>query len=162
VDAHPLPEPERDATEVSQAVPKYTVGGHQLAGFGIRLGAYLIDAIILALIYLVGAFGIVQAQAVGLDPIASGVLTVIFYILVIFYDLIFWTMRGATPGKMLLGLKIVTRDGGNISFGKALLRYVGYWLSSLVLLIGFFWIAFDRYFQGWHDKIASTYVIRTR
>ena len=47
-----------------------------------------------------------------------------------------------------------------ISWGKAILRYIGYIISGLVLLIGFIWIAFDARRQGWHDKIAGTYVVR--
>jgi hypothetical protein len=53
---------------------------------------------------------------------------------------------------------VVGEDGKPITWGRALLRYFGFILSALVLSIGFLWIAFDKKRQGWHDKIARTYV----
>jgi hypothetical protein len=73
---------------------------------------------------------------------------------------IFWATSGQTPGKMALGIKVIGTDGAPVGWGKALLRYVGYIISGLVLALGFIWIAFDSKRQGWHDKIAKTYVVR--
>ncbi|TFG37608.1 MAG: RDD family protein [Syntrophobacterales bacterium] len=67
---------------------------------------------------------------------------------------------GQTPGKKLLGLKVIEIDGKDMTFGVAFLRWVGYIISKLALFLGFIWIAFDGRKQGWHDKIAGTYVIR--
>jgi len=75
----------------------------------------------------------------------------------------FWLARGATPGKMVIGAVIVDAQTlGPPSQKQALARYLGYYVSALALLIGFFWIAFDPRKQGWHDKIAGTLVIRRR
>ena len=60
---------------------------------------------------------------------------------------------------MLLGLQVVSTEGGNISYGVAFLRSVGYLVSSFVFCLGFIWIGFDSKKQGWHDKIAGTVVI---
>ena len=68
---------------------------------------------------------------------------------------------GQTPGKMLLKLRVVQPSGEPIGFGTAFLRWVGYIISSAVVLIGFLWVVFDRKRQGWHDKIAGTVVVRT-
>jgi uncharacterized RDD family membrane protein YckC len=76
------------------------------------------------------------------------------------YFVIFWATSGQTPGKMALGIKVIGADGTPVGWGKALLRYVGYIISGLVLALGFIWIAFDARRQGWHDKIAKTYVVR--
>jgi hypothetical protein len=62
-------------------------------------------------------------------------------------------------GKMTVGIKVVGADGQPPTGGRALLRYVGYALSGLVLSLGFLWVIFDRKRQGWHDKIAGTYVV---
>ena len=78
------------------------------------------------------------------------------------YVVYFWTTSGATPGKMAMGLRVVSTDGSPLTVGKAVIRFVGYIVSFAVLLIGFIWIAFDANKQGWHDKIAGTYVIKTR
>ena len=69
---------------------------------------------------------------------------------------------GQTPGKRLLGLKVIDTTGKEMTLGIAFLRWVGYIISKLFLFLGFIWIAFDRRKQGWHDKIAGTCVIRTK
>jgi uncharacterized RDD family membrane protein YckC len=76
------------------------------------------------------------------------------------YATSFWSWRGQTLGKMLLSIKVIRTDGSNISVGYAVLRYLGYIISGVVLGLGFFWIAFDANKQGWHDKIADTYVVK--
>lgn len=69
---------------------------------------------------------------------------------------------GATPGKKLMGIKIVKIDGSKIDYSAAILRSVfGYTLSSAALSLGFLWVIWDKKKQGWHDKIASTVVIET-
>ncbi len=78
------------------------------------------------------------------------------------YFIYFHGAIGQTPGKKLLGLKVIDTSGGTMTFGTAFLRWVGYILSKLPLFLGFFWIAVDRRKQGWHDKIAGTCVIRTK
>jgi uncharacterized RDD family membrane protein YckC len=50
--------------------------------------------------------------------------------------------------------------GRNIGIGRAIGRFVGYAISGIALDIGFIWVAFDARKQGWHDKIASTFVVR--
>ena len=48
------------------------------------------------------------------------------------------------------------------AYWVALLRYVGYIVSGIAIGLGFLWIIWDDKKQGWHDKIASTKVIRVR
>ncbi len=75
----------------------------------------------------------------------------------------FWLARQATPGKMLISARIVdARTGTKPSLGQAIARYVGYFISTLPLCLGFFWIGLDPRKQGWHDKIAGTVVVRPR
>ncbi len=72
----------------------------------------------------------------------------------------FWLHYGATPGKMLMGLRVVAvADGGPLSIKRAVLRYIGYFLSALPLYLGFLWALWDRRRQGFHDKIAGTTVV---
>jgi uncharacterized RDD family membrane protein YckC len=52
----------------------------------------------------------------------------------------------------------VGTDGKLIGFGTALIRWLGLVLSFSVLFLGVIWVAFDPQKQGWHDKIANTYV----
>jgi uncharacterized RDD family membrane protein YckC len=58
-------------------------------------------------------------------------------------------------------MHIVRADNGEkVDIVRALLRYVGLIISFLVVLLGVIWVAFDARKQGWHDKIASTVVVR--
>jgi len=67
---------------------------------------------------------------------------------------------GQTIGKLVCYLKVVQTSGEPISYGQAFLRWVGYLVSSILLYLGFFWVMVDYNRQGWHDKIADTYVIK--
>ncbi|MCH7835596.1 MAG: RDD family protein [Chloroflexi bacterium] len=121
------------------------------AGFWIRFAAYIIDAIILFIV------GVVLAIAAG--GTTGAVLQIVVGIV---YTVGFWTAQGATPGKMAVGIEITTVDGEPIDFGRALLRYIGYLASAIILLIGFLMIAFTGQKRGLHDYIAGTVVIKTR
>lgn len=73
----------------------------------------------------------------------------------------FWVYRSATPGKMVISAEIVdAKTLGKPTTGQLIVRYIGYYLSSLVFFLGFLWVAFDKRKQGWHDKIAGTVVIK--
>jgi uncharacterized RDD family membrane protein YckC len=74
--------------------------------------------------------------------------------------ILFWRYRGATPGKMAVGARIVdAANGGPPPTARLAVRYFAYIVSALPLFLGFFWIAFNRRKQGWHDKIAGTVVV---
>lgn len=67
---------------------------------------------------------------------------------------------GGTPGKILMGLKIVNPKGESISFWRAFLRnHIGYILSGTIFWAGFFWIFVDKERRAWHDMFADTYVL---
>ena len=60
-----------------------------------------------------------------------------------------------------MGLKVIDETGSNIGYGKSFLReIVGKIVSGLVFNLGYVWVAFDDKKQGWHDKIAGTYVVK--
>lgn len=134
-------------------------------GFGRRLVAYLIDGVILWIIQLVVSLlgtavliaGATTSEGASTGQILLGCLSILF---AAGYFVVFWATTGQTPGKMALGVKVIGVDGTPVSWGKAILRYIGYLISGLVLMLGFIWVAFDSKRQGWHDKIASTYVVR--
>jgi uncharacterized RDD family membrane protein YckC len=68
----------------------------------------------------------------------------------------------ATPGKMIMGLKVTDLDGGALSFSRATARYFSKILSGLPLYAGYVMILFTVRNQGLHDKIAKTQVVRSR
>jgi len=77
--------------------------------------------------------------------------------------ILFWIVKSATPGKMVLGCSIVdARTLGKASNSQNIIRYIGYYISLIPLGLGFIWIGFDPRKQGWHDKLANTVVIKGR
>jgi len=140
----------------------------EYAGFWIRVGASLIDTVWQVII--LGAIGwalfgdaLLDAMRSG-DPLAGGLSMILYQNLLPALIIIpFWIFFGATPGKMLLGLKIVrASDGGKIKIGRSIVRFISYIPSALILGIGFIMVAFDKRKQGLHDKIAGTVVIKTK
>ena len=117
-------------------------------GFGERFVAYLIDVVILVVINMV------LRIVLGAPGILLGFLVDIAYVVG------FWMAQGATPGKMVMGLRVVRQDGASVDGSTALLRYVGYIVSSIPIGLGFLWIIWDPRHEGWHDKIAKTRVIK--
>jgi uncharacterized RDD family membrane protein YckC len=70
-----------------------------------------------------------------------------------------WGMRGATPGKALLGIVVESEEGTvPIGVSRATARLLGYLLSGALLGIGFLMIAFGG--AGLHDRVAGTRVVR--
>jgi uncharacterized RDD family membrane protein YckC len=79
-----------------------------------------------------------------------------------FITLSFWFFFSATPGKILVGARIVDANtGGRPKTISLIVRYLGYFLSSIFFL-GFFWVIFDVKKQGWHDKLSRTVVVRKK
>jgi uncharacterized RDD family membrane protein YckC len=137
----------------------------EYAGFWIRFWASLIDTILLMVVIvplLVAVYGWVyfteESSSVYRGP-ADFLISVVFPLAVI---VAFWFYKQATPGKMMLNMKIVdAKTGGPISVGQSIGRYFAYILSTIPFCLGFLWVAFDRRKQGWHDKLAGTVVIRS-
>lgn len=129
----------------------------EYAGFWIRLGASIIDLIILSII-LYAIFKLI------IFMVPSSIFIIIFsfvaWLIEIVYVVAFWVWRGQTPGKMITGIKIIRTDSSPIDWQYSLLRYIGCIISAIIIFIGFIWIAFDSRKQGIHDKIADTYVVK--
>ncbi len=81
-------------------------------------------------------------------------------IVLLLYSGLCWLRWSSTPGKMLLRMKIVdAKTEAPMTILQMLMRLAGYFMSGLMLGIGFFWIGVDKRRQGWHDKLAETVVI---
>ena len=126
------------------------------AGFWIRVLAFIIDSVILYVVNLI--------VGVVLNPSTTG-RSGIQTLLGIIYFTYFWSASsmwpGQTVGDKLLNLRVIKTDGTDLTIVQAFIRYVGLFVSFLVIFIGVIWVAFDPNKQGWHDKIAGTYVIKT-
>ena len=75
----------------------------------------------------------------------------------------FWSIKSATPGKMVFGLKIVDAKTGNKpSLGQFVGRYFAGFLSAIPFCLGYLWVVWDKRKQGFHDHLAGTVVIKTK
>lgn len=141
------------------------------ARLGSRIMSFLIDIAILLLITGIGALAvadIVLSQSPGsfyehLIMISlSGILVASFPLVFIpVYFLVFHVLGGETPGKLVMGIRVVNRENKAIRPGASFLRVVGYLLSGFPLGTGFIWILFDQDKRAWHDKLAGTRVVYT-
>jgi uncharacterized RDD family membrane protein YckC len=151
------------------------------AGFWIRVVAAIIDGIIFGVPYLI-LFFVVEGSAISHyatclnNAVANGTLAttcatsyfgsfgyieLIGLAVELLYFVVLWSKFGGTLGQRMLGLHVVdAATGQNIGIGRAIGRFIGYVISALALDIGLIWVAFDPRKQGWHDKIASTFVVR--
>lgn len=165
------------------AEPAGPAPGVRFAGHGARLGAYIIDAILVGVVVtvivialLIAAFGSIDftirddgevvfgdtaAATASLGAFILGSIVVSF--LALLYFPFFWARGGQTPGMMVAGIRVVNdRDGSRIGWGAAILRLIGFWVSTAVFYLGLVWILVDSRRRGWHDLIAGTCVISTR
>lgn len=136
-------------------------GDLEYVGFWIRVGAALVDTLVMlaAAMLLVLVFG----GGMDLGPDQGFVSVLANWIAPFVLTILFWKLCQATPGKMLFGARIVdARTGLPPSTGQMVGRYLGYFVSTLGLFLGFVWVAFDARKQGWHDKLAGTVVVRPR
>lgn len=154
-----------------QPVPYSGAPATTYGGFWIRLVAYIIDSIIVSIPIFVIAF--ILGLIIGISSSANGnqnssaatsaasiLGDVIGLAISIGYFSYFWGV-GSTLGMRLFHLRVADANtGAPIGFGRALLRYLGFFISAIVCYIGLIWAAFDSRKQGWHDKIASTVVLQ--
>jgi len=136
----------------------------EYAGFWVRVGASIIDTILMMaitfplLIFIYGwkYFGSEKLIAGPADFLISWVLPAVAMVLV-------WTKRQATPGKAALSLRVLDADTGDaLSLGQSIRRYLAYFVSVIPLGMGMIWVGFDSRKQGWHDKLANSVVVRAK
>lgn len=144
------------------------------AGFVSRLVAYALDIAFLTVFLALGSWLLTTVgQLLGFESLFSfisetsqvtftfGTISVglVGALVIIGYILGFWILTGQTLGMMIMGLRVVNKNGGRLGFWRAILRLVGMVIASLPFYLGFAWILVDNRRQGWQDKIAGTYVV---
>jgi uncharacterized RDD family membrane protein YckC len=158
------PSPVWDATP-----PPGTTTGY--GGFWIRVVAYIIDGILLNIAF--GVLGMVMGvslvptsfsdldsvDAMGAMGTLQGASVIVTWL---YFSLLESSARGATVGKMAVGLRVVTDQGDRLSFLNATGRFFAKFISTIIFCIGFIMVAFTDRKRGLHDIIASTLVIKNR
>jgi uncharacterized RDD family membrane protein YckC len=127
------------------------------AGFWIRVVAYIVDGIILSIVNEILSFTVGRASG-ALSFLISLVISLLYFSYL-------WSGAsplgaGKTVGMRIFGLRVIRTDGSDLTFVQGLVRWVGLAISTAAIFIGLIWVAFDADKQGWHDKIAGTYVVK--
>ena len=142
---------------------KLNTGALNYAGFWIRVGAKFLDGLILGIIFVPP---LIYFVIKGADNPQSGtfqILQLLFQLLFtaanICYQIFFLGKYGATLGKRACGLRVVTAEGGKISYGRATGRAFAEILSGMICYIGYLIVAFDDQKRALHDHICSTRVV---
>jgi hypothetical protein len=150
---------------------------YQLAGFGRRLGAFLLDGVFIAMLVVVGVViggslieanrGLqtsIAAEDAGVAGVLIGVVIDLLSLIAIpfVYAAAGWH-SGATPAMRLLGLRVVdARSGERLTWGQTMLRAAGWWWSLLTAGIGFLPALADAWRRGLADRMASSLVLAVR
>ena len=136
--------------------------GIKYVGFWERLLATIIDSIWLyGIIYSILIF--IYGMKIFSPETEYSIVQFIFeYVIPLAVILLFWSFKSATPGKMLLKMKIVDAETfEKVPNSRLFIRYIAYFVSTIPLCLGFMWVGWDKKKQGWHDKIAKTVVIKS-
>jgi uncharacterized RDD family membrane protein YckC len=154
---------------------------HTYAGFWMRLLAAIIDGVLLGIVNiiilvpflgLVGLTAAARGSDVDMESDGAGLMIALLSTYLIsmlavavagwlYFALMESSARGATLGKMALGLRVVDLNGNRIGFGRATGRYFGKIISGAILCIGYLMAAFTQQKQALHDIMAGCLVVRS-
>ncbi|MBP7243487.1 RDD family protein [Amaricoccus sp.] len=150
-----------------------TIAGQKnFGGFWVRAAARLIDGLLMfavnMLLSMPVIFSSMNLKNLGpqeTPPPQFFVVTCLSYLLMFavqaFYEIYFIVRKGATPGKMVLKLRVERADGSRLTVGRATGRYFATMLNGFTLGIGYIVAAFDVEKRALHDHICDTRVIRS-
>ena len=141
-------------------------GKMEYAGFWIRVGAWFIDYIIIAIasaiIYVPLTFmGVSSFDGPAAFAIIQLISTVLNFIIPAIYESWFVGKFAATPGKMACKLKVVMPEGDRVSYARAIGRHFAKYISGLIMCIGYIMAGFDEQKRALHDRICDTRVIKS-
>ena len=130
-----------------------------VAELSLRRRAGAVDAVCLSLAFvsilaLFTGFG--GRLALGrFDLFVGGSILALLYAQ---YFTLFTMMGGATPGMMLMGLRLVSFEGSAPAPVQLMWRSLGYIISGVTALMGFLWAFWDEDHLSWHDRLSRTYI----
>ncbi len=147
---------------------------YEYAGFRRRLLAHYVDYVIVFIFTFVvaGLVGwsplkafetktLAEAQLLN-ESMGQRLFTIVSLAISLFYAVLMWVnFDGATPGKKMLGIKIIKDDGKKLTYPVAIIRHFSTYISYFTFFLGHLWVIWDKKKQGWHDKLAGTVVIKT-
>jgi len=127
-----------------------------------RGGAFVTDIVLIAVVgHGIAQFALFLRQALprmGPKVPFAALLLAGAPLLFAAYHVVFWLLRGATPGQWLFGLEVVSLRGGRLRVRQVLARVAGYIVSALPFYLGFLWVLLPPRL-AWHDLLAGTAVV---
>lgn len=121
----------------------YEMVSYELADIRTRAFAWFVDGVILFMMQRAGSFTTREVVLISLA-----------------YSWFFLTRNnGQTLGKVLMNIRVIKTDGTSINDGDAVIRYIGT-IINFIGCIGWLWALLDANRQGWHDKLAHTFVVK--
>ncbi len=131
------------------------------AGFWIRLVAVLVDSLVFLIVEFV--LGLFAGLVWGAELVESGVfrstITAFMFVFGSVYYVALHAALGQTVGKMVMKVRVERMDGRRLSAGTAIVRYVGYFVSGMILLVGYLMAGLRDDKRALHDLIAGTRVV---
>ena len=133
-------------------------------GFWKRTVAVLVDTFLIILVTLPILIWVYGIEYLNNEHMEKGSFDfIINYVFPTIAVILLWKYYQATPGKMIFKATIVdAKTGGKPTLKQWIIRYLGYFVSLLPFGLGYFWVAFDKKKQSFHDKLANTLVIQPK
>ncbi|WP_277585525.1 RDD family protein [Psychrobacillus antarcticus] len=131
------------------------------AGFWIRFWAYIVDILVLASVGMLLIKPIFRLFSLELNnPEWYAPFTIITAVIFYAYFVLMTKLCNQTVGKMIFGIRVISKDGGNLKWGTVIFReWIGRLISIIPLSIPYLVVAFTPKKQGVHDFIADTLVV---
>lgn len=144
--------------------PEGSLAGNY-AGPITRLAAYAVDAFVVVTTYglMLSLIAFVWQLLTRSDLVLPASDSLVWLIGLGVWTFVYfggsWALAAKTPGMAVLGLRVVQRDGGELTVRRAIVRAMAFPLSFVVLGLGFVGIVIGRERRALHDVIAGTTVV---
>jgi uncharacterized RDD family membrane protein YckC len=151
-------EPETSHRAKESSAPDYAPFLTDLASIDRRLMAVAVDFTAVTGAFL--AFLLVFAACTTQLPTGTPALVlsaVVYGALWLIYQLLFFTLSGATAGMLYARIALCTFEDQNPTQRQIRARMAAWWLACLPLGLGFLWCFVDEDNLGWHDRMTRTY-----
>jgi uncharacterized RDD family membrane protein YckC len=152
-------QPALDFEETAHSLP-LTLPEYQRQMLAPRIAAGVADLVIVAVIFAIFVVTTILEMPDNFTPDRRvfAVYGVCYFALVTIYLFLFMLSASQTPGMKYLGLIVVTPEDLPLDAKHACWRGAGYLISTLPLLLGFFWMLIDPEHLTWADKVSGTYI----
>lgn len=137
------------------------------AGFAVRLVAYIVDSVIVALASFVVRIPFWISSWISPDNLvvrdlifSYSIADIIIYLLSAIYFIALTYKSGATIGKRLFHLKVVSTEDRKPTLFEVIYREtIGRFLAGVIGNVGYLLVAVQEQKRGWHDMLSDTQVV---